>query len=129
MGNSPVSGSLIYGRSFATGEEFCVPVDYDAGGEWSAGFKAGCAPLLAGAGARRRASREKKTIAARNMPFPDTTKRDRGQKLMIDTKPFSKRWRPAETCWLKRRPAREKRPPACIPPWLTGWPPDDRWCF
>jgi DNA excision repair protein ERCC-2 len=80
LGNSPVSGALIY-VDLATGEEFCVPVDYDA-----AAMKRRIEGRLCALLAVWRAEakiREKKAAAARAMPFPHESARP-GQKLMID---------------------------------------------
>jgi DNA excision repair protein ERCC-2 len=80
MGNAPVSGALIY-VDLATGEEFCVPVDYDA-----AAMERRLQGRLCGLLAAWRAeakTREQKALAARAMPFPHEEARP-GQKRMID---------------------------------------------
>jgi DNA excision repair protein ERCC-2 len=80
MGNSPVSGALIY-VDLSTGEEFCVPVDYDAAALERRVQGRLCA-LLAVWRAESKI-REQKALAARAMPFPHDETRP-GQILMID---------------------------------------------
>jgi DNA excision repair protein ERCC-2 len=80
MGNSPVSGALIY-VDLATGSEFCVRVDYDA-----AAIERRVQTRLRGLLGAWRAEakiREQKALAGRAMPFPHEEARP-GQKLMID---------------------------------------------
>jgi DNA excision repair protein ERCC-2 len=81
MGNSPVSGALIY-VDLATAEEFCVPADYDdaAMQRWIQGR---LCRLLAAWRAEAEV-REQKALAARAMPFPHEDPRP-GQKIMIDS--------------------------------------------
>jgi DNA excision repair protein ERCC-2 len=80
MGNSPVSGALVY-VDLATGQEFCVRVDYD-----EAAMERRVQGRLCGLLAAWRAEaklREQKALAARAMPFPHDEARP-GQQLMID---------------------------------------------
>jgi DNA excision repair protein ERCC-2 len=80
LGNSPVSGALIY-VDLATGEEFCVPVDYDEA-TIERRVQARLCELLAFWRAETKL-RAEKAAAARVMPFPHDEARP-GQKLMID---------------------------------------------
>ncbi len=80
MGNSPVSGALVY-VDLATGEEFRAPVDYDAS-TMERKLQGRLIALLAAWRAESKI-REQKALAAHAMPFPHEQARP-GQKIMVD---------------------------------------------